>query len=51
VLGVSEAELKVRFDPEKSQVIILSLYNEGAKEFYLNLDSMGQLLSREKFTL
>ncbi len=40
-----------RFDREKPQVAVFSLYNEEAKEFFLNLDSMGQLQSREKFTL
>lgn len=47
--GVKQGQM--RFDREKSQVIILSLYNEGAKQFYLNLDSIGQLLPREKFSL
>lgn len=42
---------RLRFDPERTQVIIFSLYNEEAKEFILTLDSIGQLLSREKFTL
>jgi len=42
---------QMRFDREKSQVIILSLYDEGAKEFYLNLDSIGQLQPREKFSI
>lgn len=41
----------MRFDREKSEVIIFSLYNEGTKEFALRLDSIGQLLPREKFTL
>lgn len=39
------------FDYEKPQVIIFSLRTEGAKEFNLSLDSLGQLLPREKFTL
>jgi len=47
--GMKQGQL--RFDREKPQVIIFSLYNEGAKELYLSLDSIGQLLSREKFTL
>ncbi len=42
---------QMRFDREKFQVITFPLYNEGVKEFYLSLDSMGQLLSREKFIL
>lgn len=42
---------QMRFDREKFQVITFPLYNEGVKEFYLSLDSMGQLLSREEFTL
>ncbi|MDD2497620.1 MAG: hypothetical protein PHT78_10185 [Desulfitobacteriaceae bacterium] len=41
----------MRFDQEKPQVIVFPVRNEGAKEFDLSLDSMGQLLPREKFTL
>lgn len=47
--GMKQGQL--RFDREEPQVIIFSLYNEETKDFYLNLDSMGQLLPREKFTL
>lgn len=41
----------MRFDREKPQVIVFSVHNEGAKEFNLGLDSIGQLLPRDKFTL
>ncbi|MEL7563861.1 MAG: zf-HC2 domain-containing protein [Dehalobacterium sp.] len=46
-------QVHMRFDRDNPQVIIFSLYHEEeeGKEFYLNLDSIGQLLSREKFTL
>lgn len=47
--GLKQGELY--FDTEKPQVVIFSLYNEEVKEFHLSLDSMGQLLPREKFTL
>ncbi|MCR4442846.1 MAG: zf-HC2 domain-containing protein [Peptococcaceae bacterium] len=47
--GMKQGEL--RFEREKPQVIMFSLHNEEAQEFYLSLDSMGQLLSREKFAL
>jgi len=47
--GMKQGEL--RFDREKPQVIMFSLHNEGVKEFYLSLDTMGYLLSREKFSL
>jgi len=49
IQGMKQGEF--RFDREKPQVIMFSLYNEEAKEFYLSLDSMGYLQSREKFTL
>ena len=41
----------MRFDKEEPQVIVFSVHNEGAKEFDLSLDSIGQLLPREKFSL
>jgi hypothetical protein len=41
----------MRFDKEEPQVIVFSVHNEGAKEFDLSLDSIGQLLLREKFSL
>jgi len=44
-------QVQMRFDRDNPQVIIFSLYNEEAEEFFLKLDSIGQLLSREKFTL
>lgn len=41
----------MRFDQEKPQVIVFPVRNEEAKQFELSIDSMGQLLPREKFTL
>jgi hypothetical protein len=40
-----------RFDREKANTIMFSLFDEEAREFCLRLDSIGELLSREKFTL
>ena len=42
---------QMHFDRENPQVITFFLRTEEEKEFNLNLDSIGQLLSREKFTL
>ncbi|MDI6706239.1 MAG: zf-HC2 domain-containing protein [Bacillota bacterium] len=42
---------KSRFDMEMPQVVVFYLYSEEAKEFHLELESMGHLLSREKFSL
>jgi len=42
---------KSRFDREHLQVIMFSLPNEEAREFYLQLESVGNLLTREKFSL
>lgn len=42
---------QMRFDREESQVVTFFLRNEEEKEFHLNLDGIGQLLPREKFTL
>ncbi len=42
---------RLRFDRENPQVIIFGLYDEDTREFVLNLDSIGKLLPREKFTL
>lgn len=47
----SEKQGQMRFDREKPQVIVFALFDEGAREFYLNLDSIGQLLPREKFAV
>lgn len=42
---------KSRFDPETLQVVVFSLYEEEVREFQLELESMGRLLPREKFSL
>lgn len=42
---------QMHFDREKPRVITIFLRTEDEKEFQLNLDSIGQLLPREKFTL
>lgn len=47
--GAKQGQL--HFDREKPQVILFPLHNEEAKGFFLYLDSIGQLLPREKFAL
>jgi len=42
---------EMRFDQDDPMVIVFYLYHEEAKEFFLSLDSIGELLPREKFTL
>ena len=39
------------FDRGNPQLIMFPLYNEKPQELYLSLDSIGELLSRENFTL
>jgi len=42
---------KMRFHHENPEVIVFSLSDEGAGEYRLKMDSIGQLLPREKFVL
>lgn len=42
---------QMRFERENPQVITFYLFNDGAGEFFLDLDSIGRLLPRENFTL
>lgn len=42
---------QMRFDRQDSRVVSFSLLNKEAKEFKLQLDSLGQPLPREKFIL
>jgi hypothetical protein len=41
----------MRFDRENPQVVIFALSDKDTEEFFLNLDSMGQLQPREKFAV
>ncbi|PKM89537.1 MAG: hypothetical protein CVU87_05150 [Firmicutes bacterium HGW-Firmicutes-12] len=41
----------LHLDREKADTIRFSLYDKELQDFYLSLDSIGELLSREKFTL
>ncbi|HHX51110.1 MAG TPA: hypothetical protein GX711_06695 [Clostridia bacterium] len=47
--GMEQGQLS--FDRENPQLIMFSLYNEKTQELCLSLDSIGQLLTRENFTL
>jgi len=42
---------QARFKQDKPDKIFFSLFNEETRQVYLTLDSMGHLLSREKFTI
>lgn len=42
---------EARFDRENPNLLIFSLYEPGSEEMILSLDSIGNLLPREKFTL
>jgi len=49
--GDGEEQGRMHFDLENPQLIIFSLFAEETDEFILELDSVGQLLPREKFVL
>lgn len=42
---------QMHFDAENPQLIVFYLFAEGTEDFTLELDSVGQLLPREKFVL
>ncbi len=42
---------RMRFDARDPQTVSFSMFDQGTKEFYVKLDSIGRLLPREKFTL
>lgn len=51
VNGEGSKQGQLDFETGTPQVINFYLFNEETQEFYLNFDSLGELLPREKFTL